>query len=134
MIIMAKRCTRCGNFLMDDERFCTRCGENVADISPENSAATPGSVVSGAAGMGAAGMGAAGMNAGPDNSFGRNNGYVSPTNTYQQPYGQPVNTTYKPYNSSNEEMSLGKWVLTLIVTTFFGPVSLVFLFVWGFGD
>ncbi len=125
---MAKRCTRCGNFLMDDERFCTRCGENVADLSPESSVPTSGSA------MNDAGMGAAGMNAGPDNSFGRNTGYVSPTNTYQQPYGQPVNSTYKPYNSYNEEMSLGKWVLTLIVTTFFGPVSLVFLFVWGFGD
>lgn len=113
--IMAKRCTRCGNFLMDDERFCTRCGENVSNIPPEGQPTQPAQGI---------------YNAGPDNSFGRNEGYSSPanyTNTYNNPYATPIQ---KP----SEEMSLGKWVLTIIVTTFFGIISLIFLFIWGFGD
>lgn len=104
---MAKRCTRCGNFLMDDERFCTRCGENVSSIPPEGGSQ-----------------------------------YVSGNS--QQPSPQYVNTTgqttqqttynYAPQPIHQDEMTLGKWVLTIIVTTFFSIISLVFLFVWGFGD
>lgn len=107
---MAKRCTRCGNFLMDDERFCTRCGENVSSIPPEGGSQ-----------------------------------YVS--GSYQQP-AQPqyVNTTgqtQQTYNyapppvtpiKTGDEMTLGKWVLTIIVTTFFSLISIIFLFVWAFGD
>ena len=96
---------------MDDERFCTKCGENVSNIPPVGDPAP-----------------------GPENSFGRNEGYSSPytqtnaPNPGYPPYAQP----YTPVN--NSEMSLGKWVGTIVVTTFFGIVSLVFLFVWGFGD
>ncbi len=107
---MAKRCTRCGNFLMDDERFCTRCGENVSSIPPEGGAQ-----------------------------------YVS-GNYQQPPQQQYVNTTGQttgqapytyappPVQAKDDEMSLGKWVLTIIVTTFFSLISIIFLFVWGFGD
>ena len=128
---MAKRCTRCGNFLMDDERFCTRCGENVSNVAPEN--AVPPVV-----------------NARPaeDNAFGRNDGYVSPNAQTGTGYQQPYNNTYSqtpyqqpPYpraaygqSSQSEEMSVGKWVATIIVTTFFSLISLIFLFIWAFGD
>ena len=111
---MAKRCTRCGNFLMDDERFCTRCGENVSNVMPDPVQPNP-----------------------ADNAFGRNDGYVSPGSQPAQQYGQPY-TYAQPspaYNNTNsEEMSLGKWVGTIIVTTFFGLISFIFLLVWGFGD
>ena len=111
LIDMAKRCTRCGNFLMDDERFCTRCGENVSNVMPEASFNPQ------------------------DNAFGRNDGYTSPTAPAPAPYTQNYNTYAQPaYRPAEEEMSLGKWVLTIIVTTFFGIISLIFLFVWGFGD
>ena len=99
---------------MDDERFCTRCGENVANIPPEG---TPAQSVS---------------PAGPDNSFGRNEGYSSPAN-----YSHPANNPYayaQPMQNASDEMTLGKWVLTIIVTTFLGIISLIFLFIWGFGD
>ena len=33
-----------------------------------------------------------------------------------------------------EEMSLGKWVWTIIATTFFGLISLIICIVWAFGD
>ncbi len=36
--------------------------------------------------------------------------------------------------NASDEMTLGKWVLTIIVTTFLGIISLIFLFIWGFGD
>ena len=119
---MAKRCTRCGNFLMDDERFCTRCGENVSNIPPEG--AVPPVVNM--------------QPAQTDNAFGRNDGYVSP-NTQQNTSGYsqqtPSYTYAQPaYRSADDEMSLGKWVATIIVTTFFGIISLIFLFIWGFGD
>lgn len=107
--VMAKRCTRCGNFLMDDERFCTRCGENVANIPPEGN---------------------------PQYNQG-----VPPQQNYGAPQGQAFQQG-QPYPQQNvvyaqpikDEMSLGKWVGTVIVTTFFGIVSLIFLFVWAFGD
>jgi len=108
---MAKRCTRCGNFLMDDERFCTRCGENVSNIPPEPQSASP---------------------AGPDNAFGRNEGYSAPAN-YTAPAQNPY-TYAQPMQRPAEEMTVGKWVLTIIVTTFFSIISLVFLFIWAFGD
>ncbi len=113
---MAKRCTRCGNFLMDDERFCTRCGENVANIAPE----TPQYVNSGT------------------QQYTNNPNPVA--QSFQQP-GQQAGAPVPPppaYNyaqpAQQQEMSLGSWVGTIIVTTFFGLISLIFLFVWGFGD
>lgn len=96
---------------MDDERFCTRCGENVSNVPPEASSMSP---------------------AGPDNSFGRNEGYSSPAN-YSAPASNPY-TYAQPMQRAADEMTLGKWVLTIIVTTFFGIISLIFLFIWGFGD
>lgn len=39
----------------------------------------------------------------------------------------PVRPVYE------EELSLGKWVLTLFVTNFLGVISWIFLFIWGFG-
>ena len=118
---MAKRCTRCGNFLMDDERFCTRCGENVSNIPPEGAAAPYVNAQSA-----------------QDNSFGRNDGYVSPntqSGTYYNQQPSPQQYTYaQPARQASDEMTVGKWVLTIIVTTFFGIISLIFLFIWGFGD
>ncbi len=108
---MAKRCTRCGNFLMDDERFCTRCGENVASIPPEAPQYT---------------------NANPNPVA---QGYQQPQQQPGAPVPPPPAYNYaQPIQRPQEEMSLGSWVGTIIVTTFFGLISLIFLFVWGFGD
>lgn len=123
---MAKRCTRCGNFLMDDERFCTRCGENVSNVLPEGAAAPY--------------MNAQPVQPAQNSAFGANPGYTSQNAqngayynqqapSQQYTYAQPAQSA-----SSGDEMSLGKWVLTIIVTTFFGIISLIFLFIWGFGD
>lgn len=99
---MATRCTKCGTFLTDGERFCPNCGENAPSPAP-------------------------------DAQFSQ-----SPQSPQPYPYnGQytappPVQPVYRA--PAEEEMSLGKWVGTVVVTTFFGPISLIFLFVWGFGS
>lgn len=106
---MAKRCTRCGNFLMDDERFCTRCGENVSNVPPQNTQYAQGT---------------------PQQSSYPNASGQTPQQQYTYAPPPPVMGPV----AQQEEMSLGKWVGTIIVTTFFGLISLIFLFVWGFGD
>ena len=115
--IMAKRCTKCGNFMMDDERFCPNCGEN-----SQSEAVTPPAPV-------------------PQQN--NQQYYQQPQQNqqyYQQPqqnqqytYGQPgAAPQYMP--PQQEEMSLGKWVWTIIATTFFGLISLIICLVWAFGD
>lgn len=38
---MAKRCTRCGTFLADNERFCPNCGENAVNNEPQQTYQQP---------------------------------------------------------------------------------------------
>lgn len=101
---MAKRCTKCGNFMMDDERFCPNCGEN-AQLPPDAVIPTA-------------------------NTSEQPQQY----NTYQQQYNAAPQYMAPPYPVPVEEMSLKKWVITIVVTTFFGIISLIFLFIWAFGD
>ena len=92
---MSKRCPRCGSLATDDERFCTKCGENLSDVASD--------------GIHDESMSYTGQYA-----------YTPPSYNYQKP--------------AEQEMSLGKWVGTIVVTTFFGIISIIFLFIWGFGD
>lgn len=60
-----------------------------------------------------------------------NNGYQP-----QQPQQPMYNQQYQPpYNGSQNDqpMTLGDWILTLIVLAI-PCVSIIMLFVWGFGD
>ena len=109
---MAKRCTRCGNFMMEDERFCPNCGENAqlpSDAAmPETNQA---------------------------NQYQQNYNYAQQNNDYtQQQYSAPPQYAAPLYPAPVEEMSLKKWVGTIVVTTFFGLISLIFLFIWAFGS
>lgn len=108
--IMAKRCTKCGNFMMEDERFCPNCGEN-AQLPPD--AAVPAAPVE---------MPQQNYNSAPQ------------YNNTPQYGGAPQYNAPPQYIMPQEEMSLKKWVGTIVVTTFFGLISLVFLFIWGFGE
>ena len=113
---MSKRCTNCGTFLTETDRFCPSCGENA-----------PQEVVS-------AGVS---LEKPSDNS----QQYTQPQYAQQNQYGQPAPPPYtpssapqyNPYPQQEEEMTVGKWILTLIVTSL-GIIGLVFLFVWGFGS
>lgn len=95
---MSKQCPNCGNFLLDNERFCTRCGANLNGDDPNAGAANPQPTQQNTA-----------------------NTYVppQPQYTYQQPVQQPAMTT-------------GQWVGTIIVTTWFGIISLILTLVWAF--
>ncbi len=107
IFIMAKRCAKCGNFMMDDERFCPNCGEN-----SQSEAVTPPAPV-------------------PQQN--NQQYYQQPQQNQQYTYGQPGTAPqYMP--PQQEEMSLGKWVWTIIATTFFGLISLIICLVWAFGD
>lgn len=127
---MAKRCTKCGNFMMEDERFCPSCGEN-SQLPPDANA-----TVVNAAEQPQQNNGYAQQQYNNGYAQQQYNGYQQqPNNVYQQ---QPNNGV--PYYAApqsqpqQEEMTLKNWVLTVIVTTFFGLISIVFLFIWGFGD
>lgn len=100
---MAKRCTKCGNFMMEDERFCPNCGEN-SQLPPDAVMPT----------------------VNPSEQPQQYNGYT------QQQYNSAPQ--YMAPQAPAEEMSLKKWVGTIVVTTFFGLISIIFLLIWGFGE
>ena len=104
---MSRRCTKCGSFLGDNDRFCPGCGEN----APQELASMPESTVP------------------PQQQY---SSYAPPPpapNPYT-PNGAPQ---YNPYQQPEEEMTVGKWLLTVFVTSI-GCIGLIFLFVWGFGE
>lgn len=115
--IMSKRCTKCGTFLTETDRFCPSCGENApmevasSGVSLEKPSDQP------------------------------QQQYTPPQYNQQNQYGQPSPPPYtpssapqyNPYPAQEEEMTVGKWILTIIVTGL-GLIGLVFLFVWGFGS
>ena len=95
---------------MDDERFCPNCGEN-----SQSEVVTPPAPA-------------------PQQNQQQ---YYQQQNQQQQnqqyTYGQPgAAPQYVP--QQQEEMSLGKWVWTIIATSFFGLISLIVCLVWAFGD
>lgn len=110
--IMAKRCTKCGNFMMEDERFCPNCGEN-SQLPPD--AVMPA--------------------VNPSEQPQQNYGYAQQQyNGYNQQQYNAAPQYAAPQPAPQEEMSVKQWVGTIVVTTFFGLISLIFLFIWGFGE
>ncbi|MBO5265682.1 MAG: hypothetical protein J6B08_00120 [Ruminiclostridium sp.] len=105
---MSKRCTSCGSNLTEMDRFCPNCGAN----SPQELNNSP--VYSSAPQY---------------NSYQSNQQY----NSAPPPYTPSSAPQYNPYPNQYEEMTVGKWVLTLFVTSL-GIIGLVMLFVWGFGE
>lgn len=103
---MSRRCTKCGSFLTDTDRFCPGCGEN----APEEIAGTPTYTEP------------------PQQQYGS---YAPPP--APNPYAPNSAPQYNPYQVPQEEMTVGKWLLTIFVTSI-GCIGLIFLFVWGFGD
>lgn len=102
---MSRRCTKCGSFLTDNDRFCPGCGENAPEATP----AMPES-------------------AAPSQQY--TNYAPPPSPAPYIPNGAPQ---YNPYQMPQEEMTVGKWLLTVFVTSL-GCIGLIFLFVWGFGE
>ena len=122
-IIMERVCPKCGTLVTNDGVFCPECGtklESAVDLNKPQSEPvsipvqpTPVNI--------------------PQAS-------VPMQNTYQQPvYQNPAPQYQQNFNNAPvperyEHMSVGSWVGTVILTTWFGLISLILLFVWGFGS
>ncbi len=89
---------------MDTDRFCPSCGEN-APVEVEN----------------------------PAPSAETTQQQYTNTNYAPPPYTPSSAPQYNPYQAQQEEMTVGKWLLTVFVTQL-GCIGLIFLFIWGFGD
>ena len=106
---MSKRCTKCGSYLTDTDRFCPGCGEN-APVELDNAPV---------------------HTAEPQQQYGS---YTPPpVQPAPTPYAPNNAPQYNPYPQQQEEMTVGKWLLTVFVTSL-GCIGLIFLFIWGFGD
>lgn len=123
---MERVCPKCGTLVTNDGSFCPECGtkiESAVDLTkpqsepvqPVSAPVQPTSVpVQNVAPM--------------QNNYQQPMGYPNPAPQYQQNYNNaPVPERY-------EHMSVGGWVGTIILTTWFGLISLILLFVWGFGS
>ena len=91
---MSKRCPKCGNYLMADETFCTKCGENVSSVG-----ATGEEYSSPADNMGYA------NNTGyaEKSEYAENTGYGAPQSQYgQSQYSQPQYNPQPRYNPPAE--------------------------------
>ncbi len=113
---MSKRCTKCGTFLADSDRFCPSCGEN----APQEVNSAP--VYEAAPSQNSAPADSSGFE--PN---GQQTQYAPP------PYAPSSAPQYNAFPRQEEEMSVGRWLLTIFLTSL-GLVGLVLLFVWGFGD
>lgn len=106
---MSKTCNNCGNILDDNANICPRCGTQYINFQDAPAEQT-------------------------DYNYQQSNynaGYQQQQSSYQQPYQQP----HQQYDSSAEKpMSVGSWVGTILLTTCLGIISLILLFVWGFGS
>lgn len=121
---MERVCPKCGTLVTNEGSFCPECGtrlESAVDLTkpqsepvsaPEQPVPTP--IPQSSVPM--------------QNNFQQPVSYPSPAPQYQQSYNNA------PASERYERMSVGSWVGTVILTTWFGLISLILLFVWGFGS
>lgn len=102
---MSKTCKNCGNVFDDNMNICPRCGVQYIE-QPQYNQQAPNN-----------------YQQAPMQQYGQPQ--------YQQNYAQPM---YQQYPVNNQEMSVGQWVGTIILTTCFNLISLILLFVWAFSD
>lgn len=106
---MSRRCTKCGSFLTDTDRFCPGCGENAPQEVESQYVYT--------------------------STPQQTSNYAPPVQSSPAPYIPSNAPQYNPYQNQNEEMSLGKWILTIVVTGIpFFFIGIIFLFIWAFTD
>lgn len=110
--IMTTRCEKCGTLLSENDRFCPNCGENISQdptaVQPANSSANT---------------------APPPFQQNGGQGYNAPP-----PYAPAPAPQYNPSPANDKKMTPKQWALTLFLTTCLGIISIVLLFVWGFGS
>lgn len=106
---MSKTCQNCGNLFEDNTNVCPRCGMQYIEAQPSA----------------------------PMSGNNYSNQYQQPyvQNQYQQNYQQPsFQQNYNYAAPSDQSMTLGSWVGTVLLTHLFGIISIILLFVWGFSD
>ena len=121
---MERVCPKCGTLVTNDGVFCPECGtklESAVDLTKPQSEPvsahvqpTPVNIPQASVPM--------------QNNFQQPMGYPNPAPMYQQ------NFNNAPAPERYEHMSVGSWVGTVILTSWFGLISLILLFVWGFGS
>ena len=124
---MERVCPKCGTLVTNDGAFCPECGtklESAVDLTKPQSEPvqpistpvqpTPAPIPQASVPM--------------QNNYQQPMGYPNPVPQYQQ------NFNNAPAPEPYEHMSVGSWVGTVILTSWFGFISLILLFVWGFGN
>lgn len=122
---MQRVCTKCNTLVTGDGAFCPSCGEPLPtavqlDKNPSGSvqftAPQPGNIPS---------SGTSQMNGGIPN-------YGAPQPAPVQGYGTSNAQFNNNIQQMNEpEMTIGQWVGTIILTSWFGVISLIIAIVWG---
>ena len=119
---MERVCPKCGTLVNGDGVFCPECGthlDNVVDLNSPQSASIPASEPI------------------PANSYTQNAGAApnpAPSGYSNQIPQYPQSYNNAPAGEPQEKMSVGSWIGTIILTTWFDPISLILLFVWAFGN
>lgn len=112
---MERVCKDCGSMVNGEAKFCPVCGklmERAVDPDKQRPDVMPQQAI----------MNAPAVQ--PGNNMGSSAGY-----------GAPQNIAPTPRNIAPQvQLTTGEWVLTIIVSTFFGLVSLVLNAVWGFSN
>lgn len=124
---MERICRECGSLVNGDARFCPVCGkvmERAVELTKQRGDVMPPQLSQNIAPVQ--------QNMQSANSVGTSAGYGAPQ------YGsggvpQNIQQPTRPIGGF-EMMTTGEWVLTIIVCSFFGIVSLVLSAVWGFGS
>lgn len=119
---MQRVCPKCNTLVTGEGAFCPSCGEPLPaavqlDKQPQSSSVQFN----------------AGQNAAPQSDA--QPGYSVPQSNTIPNYGSSsaqYSAAVQPTN--NSEMTLGQWVGTVILTTWFGIISLILCIVWGVSD
>lgn len=109
---MERVCPKCGTLVSGDGVFCPECGthlDNVVDLNTPQSAPAPTPMPT------------------YSNTQNANSGY-------SQIPQYPQNYNNAPAEEPQEKMSVGSWIGTVILTSWFWPISLIILLVWAFGN
>lgn len=119
---MSRICRNCGAELESGQRFCSICGANapeeeeqaVTTVQQENYQYQQSYQQ-------------------PDQNVYQQQGTYQQQNEYNGGYNNQGSAAYSPYaNGQESHMTTKQWLGTIVVTTFFGIISLIFLFIWAF--
>lgn len=114
---MEKFCDSCGSLVNSAETVCPLCGAELAVVSAAGVGGSSGRGGSSFGGHDFSGIGAAGSS----KTIGTGNAAKS-----ERPRGEA-----KTAPAPAEQMTTGKWVATILLSCFLGPISIFLLVCWG---